>query len=234
MTDIPYHSIPYPHCDSRVLHAPGECEHCDHYPERQRARQNGRVAFTGHEPTEDQLPCPADAARPPGSTSDHRRWYGNVATSQEPVDETEASKVLYFRTPTGSKPWSDPDADPLADVRAAARRAYDAYQPEPFEMPPALASHAEAREAFANLAVQKLDIADWTPEDLERLREEVWAPTAPLQARLLWKAADVVQRHLPWDWRPLGLDLVRPMNLVYDLTLSLQHRAWRASREAGT
>lgn len=35
------------------------------------------IAFTGEEPTDDQLPCPADAARPPGSPSDHRQWPGN-------------------------------------------------------------------------------------------------------------------------------------------------------------
>lgn len=68
-----------PHCDTRILHKPGECEYCDHYPDWQELRQMWSIAFTGHEPTADQLPCPADHTRPPGSPSDHRQWYGNVA-----------------------------------------------------------------------------------------------------------------------------------------------------------
>ena len=45
------------------------------------------------------MPCPADAARPPGSPSDHRRWGGNTATSRrgdpsQPV-QTTASVMLY-------------------------------------------------------------------------------------------------------------------------------------------
>ena len=45
------------------------------------------------------LPCPADAARPPGSGSDHRRWGGNKPTSAKgnpswPA-ETAASRMMY-------------------------------------------------------------------------------------------------------------------------------------------
>jgi len=36
----------YPHCDPRVLHAPGECEYCDHYPEWQQERVENKVLFT--------------------------------------------------------------------------------------------------------------------------------------------------------------------------------------------
>lgn len=67
----------FPHCDQRVLHAPSECEFCDMHPEWQALRQGWGIAFTGHPPADDQMPCPADWARPPGSESDHRRWPGN-------------------------------------------------------------------------------------------------------------------------------------------------------------
>lgn len=65
------------HCDSRVVHGPGECEYCDHYPDLQAQRILDGVAFTGHLPKPGQRPCPADEARPPGSPSDHARWGGN-------------------------------------------------------------------------------------------------------------------------------------------------------------
>jgi ribosomal protein L32 len=64
---------PYPHCDSRVLHAPGDCEYCDHYPNRQQERVAQKVNFTnGRDP--DKAPCPADAAR--GATVN--QWHGNA------------------------------------------------------------------------------------------------------------------------------------------------------------
>lgn len=106
----------FPHCDSRVLHGPGECRYCDSHPEWQELRQAWGIAFTGQPlgaisaaDVEGQggsrsfaiswltaqsrprvmLPCPADFARPAGAQNDHRRWRGNVATSQEPVEETD-------------------------------------------------------------------------------------------------------------------------------------------------
>lgn len=71
----------FPHCDNRILHAPGECAYCDRRPEWQALRIAWGIAFTGQQPDGDHtlLPCPADYARPPGSPADHRRWYGNVA-----------------------------------------------------------------------------------------------------------------------------------------------------------
>jgi hypothetical protein len=59
----------------------------------------------GHEgdhlpvPEWEQLPCPADAARPPGAGNDHRRWGGNKPTTAEgdpswPA-ESAASAALY-------------------------------------------------------------------------------------------------------------------------------------------
>lgn len=39
----------FPHCDQRILHAPGECKYCDWAPEWQALRQAWGVAFTGSE-----------------------------------------------------------------------------------------------------------------------------------------------------------------------------------------
>lgn len=40
----------YPHCDARVLHAPGDCIYCDHYPEAQQGRIARGENFTGKGP----------------------------------------------------------------------------------------------------------------------------------------------------------------------------------------
>lgn len=55
----------FPHCDQRILHAPGECRYCDAHKEWQDLRIAWGVAFTGWEPDTDkkELPCPADYAR---------------------------------------------------------------------------------------------------------------------------------------------------------------------------
>lgn len=67
------YKAPYPHCDSLVLHAPGECAFCDDYPEKQARRMYGRVNFTGHHDP-NKSPCPAEARR----SLDHiERWVGN-------------------------------------------------------------------------------------------------------------------------------------------------------------
>lgn len=68
-----------PHCDQRILHAPGECQYCDGYADWQELRQMWGIAFTGHAPQDGQFPCPADYHRPPNTPSDHRQWPGNVA-----------------------------------------------------------------------------------------------------------------------------------------------------------
>lgn len=64
----------YPHCDSEVLHAPGECKYCDMYPDAQAARQTGGINFTGHS-DEDKAPCPSEVRRPLERIN---RWGGNV------------------------------------------------------------------------------------------------------------------------------------------------------------
>lgn len=52
----------YPHCDQRVLHAPGECRFCDLYPALQEARLSQRVNFTGQS-REGFSQCPAERER---------------------------------------------------------------------------------------------------------------------------------------------------------------------------
>lgn len=89
----------FPHCDARVLHAPTECEYCDMHENWQTFRTGMGIAFTGHEPRSDEVACPADAARPPGSPSDHRHWGGNKPTGSlgDPSwpAESAASLMLY-------------------------------------------------------------------------------------------------------------------------------------------
>jgi hypothetical protein len=102
----------FPHCDQRILHAPGECEYCDAHPEWQELREAWGIAFTGHPPADDewtrQLPCPADFNRPANSGADHRRWGGNKPTSARgdaswPI-ETLASHMMYGDQ-GGRKEW---------------------------------------------------------------------------------------------------------------------------------
>jgi hypothetical protein len=63
-----------PHCDAAVLHAPGECQYCDRHPDWQALRVVTGIAFTGHEPAHDQVPCPSDARRGKGNA---HQWGGN-------------------------------------------------------------------------------------------------------------------------------------------------------------
>jgi hypothetical protein len=87
----------FPHCDSRILHAPGECTYCDQYPEWQDLRKVWGINFTGK--TEPSLqPCPADKAR----GGSHKMWYGNVAYAypcknckREPGDHADDGRCLY-------------------------------------------------------------------------------------------------------------------------------------------
>lgn len=65
-----------PHCDPSVLHAPGDCEHCDCYPDWQDYRVTARINFSGHS-IGDLAPCPSTFFRP---TEVIEQWYGNVAS----------------------------------------------------------------------------------------------------------------------------------------------------------
>jgi len=78
-----------PHCDQRILHAPGECWACDLYPDWQALREKWGICFTGQSPMAGglvwkELPCPADYNRPPGSKSDHTQWGPNQAQGERP------------------------------------------------------------------------------------------------------------------------------------------------------
>jgi hypothetical protein len=67
-----------PHCDQRILHAPGECQYCDAYPDWQNLRVFWGVDFTGHE-TDGNVPCPADYQR----GNSHQLWGGNRPKPRE-------------------------------------------------------------------------------------------------------------------------------------------------------
>lgn len=92
-------NVQFPHCDSRILHPPKISDYCDRHPEWQRYRVAHKMLFTGEEPREGWLPCPADESRPPGAGNDHRHWAGNKPTSAtgDPSWPTEsfASQIMY-------------------------------------------------------------------------------------------------------------------------------------------
>jgi hypothetical protein len=79
----------FPHCDQRILHAPGECEYCDMHPDWQALRIHWGIAFTGYEPEGTELPCPANHAR----GNNVNLWGGNIARSKDsqpdPLEEDE-------------------------------------------------------------------------------------------------------------------------------------------------
>lgn len=66
----------FPHCDPRVLHAPGQCEFCDKHPKWQAMRLVCGIAYTGYVPDGTELPDPATHAR--GDSL--KRWHGNRAS----------------------------------------------------------------------------------------------------------------------------------------------------------
>ena len=68
-----------PHCDQRVLHAPGECEYCDRLPDWQALREVWGIAFTGHEPQDGQIWCPSELQR---TVETINRWPGNRPVKQ--------------------------------------------------------------------------------------------------------------------------------------------------------
>lgn len=90
------HALTLPHCDSAVLHAPGECAYCDEHPDWQALRHMWGIAFTGRRPVEGEVSCPSDARRGYGDSHAHT-WGGNRPTEIEDEEhrETLASRVLY-------------------------------------------------------------------------------------------------------------------------------------------
>ncbi len=92
MSDDIYSDCKYPHCDSLVLHAPGACVYCDHYPERQKQRIRDRINFTGCS-TPGWEKCPAERRRPLATVN---RWGGNVAVTEAQLLQRDAAwaKIL--------------------------------------------------------------------------------------------------------------------------------------------
>lgn len=74
-----------PHCDQRVLHAPGECAYCDGYDDWQRLREMWGINFTGHD-DERKLLCPSELARPLEIIN---KWAGNRPRSMVQIIEDE-------------------------------------------------------------------------------------------------------------------------------------------------
>ena|SRR6266568_950504 len=81
----------FPHCDQKILHAPGECQYCDEHNEWQALRLAWGIAFTNYQPEEGELPCPANHAR--GDKCNF--WYGNIARpSKKMVDQPGSSSSI--------------------------------------------------------------------------------------------------------------------------------------------
>jgi hypothetical protein len=74
-----------PHCDSDVLHAPGECVYCDCHPKRQAQREAEGVNFTGHHDTAKAM-CPSEVGRP---LERIELWAGN-----RPIPDTDIRRPL--------------------------------------------------------------------------------------------------------------------------------------------
>lgn len=75
-----------PHCNSEVLHAPGQCYYCDHYPDRQAARAASGGSFS-----------PLDA----------NGWSGNVAVKAGEVHEHMGARytVSEYKRPGRLRRW---------------------------------------------------------------------------------------------------------------------------------
>ena len=71
------HVMQYPHCDQRILHAPGECQYCDAHPGWQELRASWHIAFSGHAPEHGETACPADLAVLFGERGNYNCWGGN-------------------------------------------------------------------------------------------------------------------------------------------------------------
>lgn len=109
LVSAPADRAKFPHCDPRILHANGECEHCDKYSDWQELRKSWQIAFTGHKTVDAPgvrrdnddrtvkydavLPCPADYIR--GDA--HTRWGGNRATTDVNIEKNLAALGLPSR-----------------------------------------------------------------------------------------------------------------------------------------
>lgn len=96
----------FPHCDSNVLHAPGECKYCDMHPQEQIQRAFSGINFTGHYDDDKEL-CPAERVRPIDTIE---KWHGNVPMTpeQEAIDDeywADFERQLRELHPTAPPDW---------------------------------------------------------------------------------------------------------------------------------
>ena len=101
-----------PHCDSDVLHAPGECEFCDHYSKRQAQRVADGINFTGHRDAS-KKPCPSEERRPLELIE---RWGGNVAAqggTLKPHSEPPETLAWWMYGDRAEPAHSEPTVEPL-------------------------------------------------------------------------------------------------------------------------
>lgn len=103
----------FPHCDDLVLHAPGHCEYCDVYPDRQMERLRLLINFTGQS-IPGRAKCPSEVRRP---LEVSHAWFGNrpkarglgaytdLSTSSYPgfvgIEYTDKGVRIYARSPAG-------------------------------------------------------------------------------------------------------------------------------------
>lgn len=71
--DLNGFKMPMAHCDQTILHAPGKCQYCDHYPEAQALREWWNINFTG-ESDPSKAPCPSEFRR---AAEVRELWGGN-------------------------------------------------------------------------------------------------------------------------------------------------------------
>lgn len=112
-----------PHCDSSVLHAPGECRYCDEVPEWQQYRTLARINFTGHD-EEGYAPCPSTYFRPLEKIN---RWPGNTPQGWLNPDGTTSP----IETATASAEWHGDPTAPPADRQWVSTEMMKYPEPKP-------------------------------------------------------------------------------------------------------
>lgn len=133
-----------PHCDARILHAPGECKYCDWFPQRQQDRITQSINFTGQTDPK-KAPCPAMFFRDADSLA---HWGGNQPQKCKTCDgEHRIGLALQHRCPEcfNLKPpedctvdelvadlscWEDPDAMIIVSVASEDDKMFTAMSYE--------------------------------------------------------------------------------------------------------
>lgn len=93
-----------PHCDDRVLHAPGECIYCDKYPRLQKAREGAGINFTGHRAPDKEM-CPSEKARPLETIY---RWHGNIPMTKELEKQEKEEWARFWKELDDNDLWAKP------------------------------------------------------------------------------------------------------------------------------